>query len=125
MLTRKAKNSLKFKAAPKEVILKIKTPGNRITTVKTTGRILQKGEYAFVSIPAIFQLTKNGKEIESEEESRIAALQLSPVRKSKKRTTSTQKHEELILQIQNLIPDGFKFNGTKLVKTRTRQKKSD
>ena len=63
MLTRKAKNSLKFKAAPKEVILKIKTPGNRITTVKTTGRILQKGEYAFVSIPAIFQLTKNGKEI--------------------------------------------------------------
>lgn len=126
---RKAKNSLKFKAKLEDVTLKIKPAKGKIVSVETSGRIIQSGPYAFVSIPAIFQLTKNGVEIEDEQEAILAAQALNPKPNEKKRIRKVVSLPQELAAALSSIPTGFRLGyGTdgslKLVKTRVRTKKN-
>lgn len=125
------KNSLKFKASPKEGILSIKI-GVKKYNVPVEARMLSNGDFVFLSFPASSELYKiTNKELgalDANADATEALASLTPKKKrGRRKRESVEMPSELANALKNL-PAGFKLGygadgSPKLVKTRTRKSK--
>ncbi|MFY9235140.1 MAG: hypothetical protein WAO58_11865 [Fimbriimonadaceae bacterium] len=126
------KNSLKFKALPRQGILSVRV-GVKKYPVPVDARIISSGEYIFLSFPASSELYQvSGKQLtamDSGADASAAYVELNPSRKrTRKRREAAAMPTALAEALKN-IPAGFKLGyGTdgalRLVRKRKRSKKS-
>lgn len=128
------KNSLKFKAVPKQNLLSIKI-GVKKYSVPVEARMLSKDGYLYLSFSASSELYKvdGGTLNPLTEDSEAAAAQaaLTPSRRRRKGKTPTDVElPDSVLAALKAIPSGHKLvptadGGYRLVRTRVRRKKGE
>ena len=126
------KNSLKFKAVPKAGILSIKV-GAKKFALPVEARMLSGGDYLFLSFSASSELyTITGKDLKampSESDATSAFTVLNPGKKRGRRRRESMQMPAELEQALKSLPSGYKLGygldgSPKLVRTRTRRKKS-
>lgn len=128
-----AKNSLKFKASPREGVLEVRI-GVRKFSLPVEARMLSNGDFLFLSFPATSELFRiDGKTLtamDGEADATEAYGALNPGRKRGRRSASNDAElpSELAEALKNL-PAGYRLgygpdNTPKLVRTRQRRKKA-
>lgn len=131
---RNAKNSLKFKAAPREGVLSVRV-GVRKFSLPVAARLLSDGQYLFLSFPASSELYRiSGKTLEpmqANEDATEAYAALTPSRRRAKRRGSHAVGAELPSELSaalKSIPAGYKLGydpqtgEPRLIKKRQRRK---
>lgn len=131
---RQATNSLKYSAPQKEGVLLLQI-GTRKLKIPGSVRLLTDGKHAFLSVPAsigLFSIEKKELQHVPDEQDVTAIIQALKPSNSKKVRNRESNSVELTPELEAAlkgIPTGFRLgygsDGTlKLVKTRTRRKKS-
>lgn len=123
------KNSLKFKADEKPGILSVRV-GVKKFTLPVKARMLNGGEYLFLSFPAsseLYKVTGEGLEpLQREADPGDAYAALNPGRRRGRRRGGGVEMPEDLANALRAIPDGFKLGygpdgSPRLVRTRTRR----
>jgi hypothetical protein len=125
---RNVKNSLKFKAQPKQGIISVRV-GVKKYTVPVEARILSNSEHIFLSFPAVselYKITDNGLEpMDVDADATEAYNSLNPGKKRGRRRGEALTLPPQLAEALKSLPAGHKIgydaDGTpRLVKTRKR-----
>ena len=127
------KNSLKYAAAEKDRVLTIRL-GVKKLVLPVKARVLNSGEYLFLSFPASTEIYKiEGKELATVDDAGAADAREALKTTKKRGGRRSKKEAEMTDEMQKLlaaIPSGYRLGydkdgAPKLVKTRNRRKSGE